>query len=219
MKKNYRHIATRLERFLADDAGLTKEDLRAELEADGVDVDAFLARFQHVAKIPERPANVISSHEAVNPWNRMPIEYEQRAAATERVIGEGTPLAVMPGILVESGGSSRDVEAKLFRRPLVSPDGTLVLDILVDRLVAHDEPLSMELVTKADSTPIPVTKTIEPGKRQVIEFPLPAETQTDWRAFETMEWKNLPFRFVLRPLAKGASGIAKAIQFHERPEA
>jgi hypothetical protein len=44
MNKHYQNAAQRLHKFLADDADCTEAGLRTELLAQGVNVDAFLAR-------------------------------------------------------------------------------------------------------------------------------------------------------------------------------
>ena len=52
----------RLVAFLCDDSDITPEQVRADLEADGVDVDAFLARIQDT--IRQHTQNNSVSHEA-----------------------------------------------------------------------------------------------------------------------------------------------------------
>lgn len=44
MNKHYQNAAQRLHKFAADDADCTEAELRAELSAQGVNVEAFLAR-------------------------------------------------------------------------------------------------------------------------------------------------------------------------------
>jgi hypothetical protein len=44
MNKHYQNAAQRLHKFAADDADCTEAELRAELTAQGVNVEAFLAR-------------------------------------------------------------------------------------------------------------------------------------------------------------------------------
>lgn len=44
MNKHYQNAAQRLHNFAADDADCTEAELRAELSAQGVSVEAFLAR-------------------------------------------------------------------------------------------------------------------------------------------------------------------------------
>lgn len=49
MNKNVHDIARRLHEFVADAGDVSEAELRAELEAEGVDVDRFLSRFAKVA--------------------------------------------------------------------------------------------------------------------------------------------------------------------------
>jgi hypothetical protein len=44
MNKHYQNAAQRLHKFAADDEGCTEAELRTELTAQGVNVEAFLAR-------------------------------------------------------------------------------------------------------------------------------------------------------------------------------
>ena len=44
MNKHYQNAAQRLHKFVADDADCTEAELRAELTAQGVNAEAFLAR-------------------------------------------------------------------------------------------------------------------------------------------------------------------------------
>jgi hypothetical protein len=50
MSKDYRKTVRNLEAVLADDSRLSADDLRQELAEQGVDVDAFLARFGTVVR-------------------------------------------------------------------------------------------------------------------------------------------------------------------------
>jgi len=51
MNKHYQNAAQRLHKFAADDADCTEAELRAELSAQGVNVEAFLARLGKEAGI------------------------------------------------------------------------------------------------------------------------------------------------------------------------
>jgi tetratricopeptide (TPR) repeat protein len=55
MKKNYQEAAQQLCEFVMEGAGLTKAELRAELETEGVKVDEFLAKFAKAAGIQTTP--------------------------------------------------------------------------------------------------------------------------------------------------------------------
>ena len=50
MSKDYRKAVCNLEALLSDDRRLSADDLRKELSEEGVDVDAFLARFGTVVR-------------------------------------------------------------------------------------------------------------------------------------------------------------------------
>jgi hypothetical protein len=50
MSKDYKKAVRNLEALLIDDTHLSVEDLRKELADDGVDVDAFLTRFEGVVR-------------------------------------------------------------------------------------------------------------------------------------------------------------------------
>jgi hypothetical protein len=51
MNKHYQNAAQRLHKFAADDAECTEAELRAELSAQGVNVEAFLARLSQESGI------------------------------------------------------------------------------------------------------------------------------------------------------------------------
>ena len=51
MNKHYQNAAQRLHKFAADDADCTEAELRAELSAQGVNVEAFLARLNQESGI------------------------------------------------------------------------------------------------------------------------------------------------------------------------
>lgn len=51
MNKHYQNAAQRLHKFAADDADCTEAELRAELSAQGVNVEAFLARLSQESGI------------------------------------------------------------------------------------------------------------------------------------------------------------------------
>ncbi|MCG3147669.1 MAG: hypothetical protein PCFJNLEI_01110 [Verrucomicrobiae bacterium] len=50
MSKNYKQAVRNLETWLADDSQMSLDDLRKELAAEGVDVNAFLGRFGAVVR-------------------------------------------------------------------------------------------------------------------------------------------------------------------------
>ena len=56
MNKHYQNAAQRLHKFVADDADCTEAELRAELTAQGVTVEAFLARLGQESSI--KPSTV-----------------------------------------------------------------------------------------------------------------------------------------------------------------
>jgi hypothetical protein len=56
MTKHYQNAAQRLHKFAADDADCTEAELRAELSAQGVNVEAFLARLSQESGI--KPSTV-----------------------------------------------------------------------------------------------------------------------------------------------------------------
>ena len=56
MNKHYQNAAQRLHKFAADDADCTEAELRAELSAQGVNVEAFLARLSQESGI--KPSTV-----------------------------------------------------------------------------------------------------------------------------------------------------------------
>lgn len=58
MNKHYQNAAQRLHKFAAEDPGCTEMELRAELEAQGVSADAFLARLGQDAGI--KPPTVVA---------------------------------------------------------------------------------------------------------------------------------------------------------------
>jgi hypothetical protein len=58
MNKHYQNAAQRLHKFAAEEADCTETELRAELEAQGVGTDAFLARLGQEAGI--KPATVVA---------------------------------------------------------------------------------------------------------------------------------------------------------------
>lgn len=51
MNKHYQNAAQRLHKFVADDADCTEAELRAEFSAQGVNVEAFLARLSQESGI------------------------------------------------------------------------------------------------------------------------------------------------------------------------
>ena len=51
MNKHYQNAAQRLHKFAADDADCTEAELRTELSAQGVNVEAFLARLGQESNI------------------------------------------------------------------------------------------------------------------------------------------------------------------------
>jgi hypothetical protein len=58
MNKHYQNAAQRLHKFVADDADCTEAELRAELTAQGVNVEAFFARLGQESGI--KPPTVIA---------------------------------------------------------------------------------------------------------------------------------------------------------------
>lgn len=58
MNKHYQNAAQRLHKFAADDADCTEAELRAELSAQGVNVEAFLARLGQESGI--KPSTAIA---------------------------------------------------------------------------------------------------------------------------------------------------------------
>ena len=58
MNKHYQNAAQRLHKFVADDADCTEAEFRAELTAQGVNAEAFLARLGQESGI--RPSTVVA---------------------------------------------------------------------------------------------------------------------------------------------------------------
>jgi hypothetical protein len=89
MNKNYQSAAQRLHKFATEDADCTETELRAELEAQGVSTEAFLARLEREAGIKPSVVTVKKPTAA----ERLRALANRAGNKVKRVLGELNPGA------------------------------------------------------------------------------------------------------------------------------
>jgi len=125
------------------------------------------------------------------------------AADTKQLVESNSPMALIPALLIRADEPPREGRIGLFRRPRMSPDGDLVLDVKPGTVSPNpDEHVVLELLAEPDGRRIAASAPLHPDERHTVTFSLPPELKTAWLGVEKLDWSQLPFRFIVR----GAAG-------------
>jgi hypothetical protein len=98
MNKKYQYATQKLHKFVSDDLTLTDAEVREELEAQGVDVTAFLARLETESVLAAaQPAKLPSASE------RLRALASRAGDKMKTLLGQAGSVSTLPGASVAYG--------------------------------------------------------------------------------------------------------------------
>jgi hypothetical protein len=98
MNKKYQNAAQRLHEFVSDDSALTDAEVRAELQAQGVDVEGFLARLAIDSGI-----TAAESSKQPSTSERLRALASRAGSKMKKLLGDAGNVSALPGASVAYG--------------------------------------------------------------------------------------------------------------------